>query len=98
MSAQHDIPIDSYVGQPREWLLALEKTILAQISGNGGGVITSENDGGLSLTYKQPGTPQQNLRAVRYALNGRTAESLAESEVSSSCSDSASPFIPQRFF
>lgn len=80
MSAE--IPIDSYVGQPREWLRNLEQKILAQIA-NGGRMITAENDGGLSVSYKIAGTPQQNLRAVRYALNGRTAEDFSQTNAHS---------------
>ena len=57
MSAE--IPIDCYVGQSREWLKNLETKLLAQIAG-GGRVITSENDGGLSVSYKVAGTPQQH--------------------------------------
>lgn len=70
-----NFPTDCYVGQPRAWLTDREKKLLAAIAA-GARVIASENDGGLSVSFA--GTPQQELRAVRYALNGRTAEDLAD--------------------
>lgn len=94
MSAE--IPIDCYVGQSREWLKNLETKLLAQIAG-GGRVITSENDGGLSLSYKVAGTPQQNLRAVRYALNGRTAEDFSANSSSSSTGAGCGFRVPAGF-
>ena len=94
MSAE--IPIDCYVGQSREWLKALETKLLSQIAG-GGRVITSETDGGLSVSYKVAGTPQQNLRAVRYALNGRTAEDLSTNTSLSSTGEGRGFCVPAGF-
>lgn len=92
-----EIPIDCYVGQSREWLKNLEAKLLSQITDGGGRVITSENDGGLSVSYKVAGTPQQNLRAVRYALNGRTAEDLSANSSLSSTGEGRGFCVPAGF-
>lgn len=68
------LPIDCYAGQPRAWLQARERALLDAIS-EGARTLSGENDGGLSVTFAFP--PQVELRAVRYALNGRAAEDLA---------------------
>lgn len=96
-----EIPLDAYVGQPREWLEAREKALREQIARCGGRMIASENDGGLSVSYKVAGTPQLELRAVRYALNKRTAEDLSAVEEERAASGSGSApggFVPARFF
>ena len=74
------LPIDCYAGQPRAWLTEREKKLLAAIAA-GARTISGENDGGLSVTFAFP--PQVELRAVRYALNGRTAEDLAAGDAAS---------------
>lgn len=88
-----EIPIDCYVGQSREWLKSLEAKLLSQIAG-GGRVITSERDSGLSASYNVAGTAQQNLRAVRYALNGRTAEDFSTTSSLSSTGEGRRFCVP----
>lgn len=73
-------PIDAFVGLPTETLETLQAKLVAQLAAGGGRMIVSENDGGLSLAYSVIGTPADQLRAVRYALNGFTAEDLAARE------------------
>lgn len=92
-----NFPTDCYVGQPRAWLTDREKKLLAAIAA-GARVIASENDGGLSVSFA--GTPQQELRAVRYALNGRTAEDLADDGAAGAGTPKGAPggFMPREIF
>lgn len=71
-----EIPIDTYTNLPRAWLEA-RKTVLLDALANGGKVVQSTGDGGVSVSYKTAGTLQQELRAVKYALAGRTEEDYA---------------------
>lgn len=90
------LPIDCYAGQPRAWLTEREKKLLAAIAA-GARTISGENDGGLSVTFAFP--PQVELRAVRYALNGRTAEDLADDEAAGAQRPAApGGFVPHAFF
>ena len=91
------LPIDCYVGQPRAWLTEREKKLLAAIAA-GARTISGENDGGLSVTFAFP--PQVELRAVRYALNGRTAEDLAADDASGAGTPKGAPggFMPREIF
>lgn len=98
------LPIDCYAGQPRAWLTEREKKLLAAIAA-GARTISGENDGGLSVTFAFP--PQVELRAVRYALNGRAAEDLAAGgDEESAAGDAAGAqrpaapggFVPHAFF
>lgn len=91
------LPIDCYVGQPRAWLTDREKKLLAAIAA-GARTISGENDGGLSVTFAFP--PQVELRAVRYALNGRTAEDLADDDAAGAGTPKGAPggFMPREIF
>lgn len=92
------LPIDCYAGQPRAWLQARERALLDAID-EGARTLSGENDGGLSVTFAFP--PQVELRAVRYALNGRAAEDLAAAAgAAASAQRPAAPggFVPHAFF
>lgn len=68
-----DIPEDAYTNLPKAWLETRKTAVLNALS-NGGKIVQATTDGGVSITYKTAGTLQQELRALKYALAGRTEE------------------------
>lgn len=95
--ATHEIPLDAYVGQPREWLLARQTKLREQIMKNGPGAIASTSDGGLSVSYRTV-LATDELRAINYALAGRTQEDLEANSADTARGRAIGGFVPGSIF
>lgn len=95
--ATHEIPLDAYVGQPREWLLSRRAKLRDQIMKNGPGAIASTSDGGLSVSYRSV-LATDELRAINYALNGNTEEDLNATGADTPRGRAPAGFVPGAFF
>ena len=95
--ATHEISIDCYVGQSREWLLQRREKLNAQILKHGPGAVASTSDGGISVSYRTV-LAADELRAINYALAGRAKEDLAGGDAAVSHGRAPGGYVPASFF